>query len=107
MLISPRMSSLIEREGTIPHAGSLDVFPLFGGIVDGFHNVQNMIGECAAGPMGATSAHSISHIGETNAAKIFRIAMSKLNFLPFSLLGAAQIDRSTERVGVGNAQAAF
>src|SRR5690242_1715208 len=98
------MYSRVERKWTITHAGQLDVFPLSGGIVNGFHDVQYMIGERSTGTVRAIGVHSVGHIGEADAAKVFRITMSKLDFLPLLILSTTQIDRSAERIRIGNAQ---
>jgi hypothetical protein len=59
------------------------VFALEGGVVEGVHEVEYVIGEFAAGAVGAVGAERHRHVGDGEAAGVFGIAVGEREVAPF------------------------
>ena len=65
------------------------------------HDVEHVIGQLAVRAVGTAALQCVGHIGHTQAAILFGIAMRQRHFTPLFVARFAQFDRTTNVLGSG------
>lgn len=94
-----------QGQGSRPLAGTINdrVTAAVGRRLEGLHHVKDMVGQVAAGPVGAAADHCLGHIGHTYAPADL-VIVTQRDVAPLLVPGPSQAHRPAEDVGVRQAK---
>lgn len=96
-----------HRGGAIGATAQQDVAPFARGVVDGVHDVEDMVGQFARSAVGAIFFDCDGHVEHTETAAVFGKAVAEGHLAPGIVAGAADLDSTAKVVGVGDEHGAF
>ena len=77
------------------------------GIVEGLHDVEDVVGQFTTGAMGSVVTNGIGHVGDAQAATVFGVDVGQRHILPVAIAHATDAHRAAKGVGVGQAERGF